>query len=58
MFKPVAEESSWKQTWKPLDRYGRETWSCRNEQRVVLGGLLNNLVLAKNLVLTEEPRTC
>ena len=54
MFKPAIEGSSQKQTWKPLNRDGRETRSCHNKQRVALGGLLKNLVIAEfNKPLTD-----
>ena len=47
-FKPVAEGSSGKQTWKPLDRDEREIRSYQNEPRVTLGGLLKNLILVES----------
>ena len=47
MFKPAANRSLGKQTWKPLSRDGKETRSCQNEPRVALGGVLKNLVLVK-----------
>ena len=44
----VAEGSSRKQTWKPLDRDGRETMSYHNKPRVTLGGLLKILIFIKS----------
>ena len=41
-------ESSQKQTWKPIDKDGRETKSCQNEPRLELGGLLKNLVFVES----------